>query len=196
MDRRSDAARRLCAWPGSNRGSGETGFPQSAGFLVCPPGEHLCYISTGKTLSQRSLPDHGTAVRARHLGAGRSGRGDPHCAVGEPCGRLRNIAISPDGDTALVSTDASDGQILADRDVSALVLLRNVRAFAQSKNKADLRIRVFGAIDLPKLDNVSGVAFGPGGGWAVVSTAGPGLIDLTYKRTRGTLVVITGLPDN
>src|SRR5690242_8768592 len=29
------------------------------------------------------------------------GLGDPHCAAGEPCGRLRNIALSPDGDTAL-----------------------------------------------------------------------------------------------
>src|SRR6476659_2526123 len=71
------------------------------------------------------------------------GVGDPHCSAGEPCGRLRNIAISPDGDTALVTTDASDVQTPAGRDVSALILLRNVRAFAQSKDKADLRIRVF-----------------------------------------------------
>jgi hypothetical protein len=124
------------------------------------------------------------------------GVGDPHCFTGEPCGRLRNIAISPDGDTALVTTDASDAQTLGGRDVSALVLLRNVRAFAQSRNKADLRIRVFRSTDLPQLDNVSGIAFGPGGGWAVVSTAGPGVIDLTYTRERGTLVTITGLPDN
>ena len=124
------------------------------------------------------------------------GLGDPHCPAGEPCGRLRNIAISPDGDTALVSTDPSDVQTLAGRDVSALVLLRNVRAFAQSKNPADLRIRVFRATDFPQLDNVSGLAFGPGGQWAVVSTAGPGVLDLSYQKIRGTLVVITGLPDN
>ena len=124
------------------------------------------------------------------------GVGDPHCPAGEPCGRLRNIAISPDGDTALVSTDASDASTPAARDVSALILLRNVRAFALSKNKADLRIRVFRATDFPQLDNVSGLAFGPGGDWAVVSTAGPGVIDLTYTKVRGTLVVITGLPGN
>ena len=96
------------------------------------------------------------------------GLGDPHCAAGEPCGRLRNLAISPDGDTALVTSDPSDG---TPRDVSALVLLRNVRAFAQSRNKADLRIRVFKATDVPQLDNVSGIAFGPDGRWAVVNTA-------------------------
>lgn len=124
------------------------------------------------------------------------GVGDPHCSAGEPCGRLRNIAISPDGDTALVTTDASDVQTPAGRDVSALILLRNVRAFAQSKDKADLRIRVFRSTDFPQLDNASGIAFGPGGGWAVVSTAGPGVIDLTYTKERGTLVTITGLPDN
>src|SRR5262249_18491949 len=124
------------------------------------------------------------------------GVGDPHCEAGEPCGRLRNLAISPDGDTALLTTDASDVQTDSERDVSVLVLLRNLRAFAQTKNKADLRIQLFKATEYPQLDNVSGVAFGPNGRWAVVSTAGPGVIDLTYTRTRGTVVVITGLPDN
>ena len=124
------------------------------------------------------------------------GLGDPHCPPGEPCGRLRNVAISPDGDTALVTTDASDAQAVADRDLSALILLRNLRAFAQSRNQADLRVRMFRATDFPQLDNVSGLAFGPDGRWAVVSTAGPGVLDLTSTRVRGTLVVITGLPDN
>jgi uncharacterized protein (TIGR03437 family) len=124
------------------------------------------------------------------------GLGDPHCPSGEPCGRLRNMAISPDGDTALVTTDASDAQTLAGRDVSVLILLRHVRAFARSRNAADLGIRLFRGTDFPQLDNVSGVAFGPDGRWAVVSTAGAGVIDLTYTKIRGTLVVITGLPDN
>jgi len=124
------------------------------------------------------------------------GLGDPHCPSGEPCGRLRNMAISPDGDTALVTTDASDMQTLAERDVSALILLRHVRAFAQSRDKADLGVRLFKGTDFPQLENVSGIAFGPDGRWAVVSTAGPGVIDLTYTKIRGTLVVITGLPDN
>jgi hypothetical protein len=63
------------------------------------------------------------------------GLGDPHCPPGEPCGWLRNIAISADGDTALVPTDASDAQTLAGRDESVLILVRNVRAFVQSKNR-------------------------------------------------------------
>ena len=61
------------------------------------------------------------------------GLGDPRCAPGGPCGRLRNIAISPDGDTALLTTDPSDGQTAAARDASALILLRNVRAFAGAR---------------------------------------------------------------
>lgn len=91
------------------------------------------------------------------------GLGDRHCPPGEPCGRLRNIAISADGDTALVSTDASDTQTLAGRDESVLILARNVNAFVQSKKPTDLRIRLFKASAYPQIDNVSGLAFGPGG---------------------------------
>ena len=124
------------------------------------------------------------------------GLGDPHCGPGEPCGRLRNLAISPDGDTALLTTDPSDVQTDAGRDVSVLVLLRNIRKFVQSKNKADLGIKLFKATEFPQLDNVSGLAFGPDGRWAVASTMGKGVIDLNYTTARGTLVPITGLPDN
>ena len=46
------------------------------------------------------------------------------------------------------------------------------------------------------MDNVSGLAFGPDGRWAVVNTGGPGPLDLTYTTLRGTIVIITGLPDN
>ena len=120
----------------------------------------------------------------------------PLCSPGEPCGNIRSIALSPDGDTALVSSDPSGIQPPGDRGVSTLFVLRNVRAFVRSKNPGDLRIRKFRATDHPQLDNVSGLAFGPDGRWAVVNTIGPGPIDLTYKSARGTLVTITGLPDN
>lgn len=112
------------------------------------------------------------------------------------CGGIRNVAMSPDGDTALVSSEPSDFQPPVQRTVSSLFLLRNVRAFARTKNPADLQIRKFSATDFPQLDNVSGVAFGPDGRWAVVNTRGPGYIDLSYTTLGGTVVVITGLPDN
>jgi hypothetical protein len=121
--------------------------------------------------------------------------GSPACEPNEPCGGVRNVALSPDGDTALVSSDSSDVQPPGVRGVSVLLLLRNVRTFVRSKNPSDLRMRVFRATEYPQLDNVSGLAFGPDGRWAVVSTMGPGPIDLTYKTARGTLVTITGLPD-
>ena len=112
------------------------------------------------------------------------------------CGGLRSVAISPDGDTALVSSDPNDAQPPAVRTTSSLFLLRNLRAFVRSRNVGDLRIRTFKATEFPQLDNVSALAFGPDGRWAVVSTRGPGYIDLTYTAVRGTVVVITGLPDN
>jgi uncharacterized protein (TIGR03437 family) len=124
------------------------------------------------------------------------GLGEPRCPSGDPCGRLRGVAISPDGDTALVTSDTSDVQTPAGRAVSALVLVRNLRAFVQSRNKADLRIRVFPATDFPQLDSVGGIAFGPDGQWGVVNTRGPGPTDLTDQEAKGTIVVITGLPDN
>jgi hypothetical protein len=115
------------------------------------------------------------------------------CAL---CGGLRSAVISPDGDTALVSSDPSDTQPPASRTTSTLFVLRNVRAFALSKNPADLQIRTFKSTDFPQLENVSGLAFGPDGHWAVVNTGGPGFLNLTYTTVRGAVVVITGLPDN
>jgi hypothetical protein len=115
------------------------------------------------------------------------------CAL---CGGLRSAVISPDGDTALVSSDPSDTQPPASRTTSTLFVLRNVRAFALSKNPADLQIRTFKSTDFPQLENVSGLAFGPDGRWAVVNTGGPGYLNLTYTTVRGAVVVITGLPDN
>ena len=64
------------------------------------------HTAAGKTISQRSVADHRSSVRARNFRAGRSWASAIRTApAGEPCGRLRNIAISPDGDTALVTTD-------------------------------------------------------------------------------------------
>ncbi len=51
-------------------------------------------------------------------------------------------------------------------------------------------------LQVPQLDNVSGLAFGPDGHWAVVNTRGPGYIDLTYTTLGSTVVVINALPDN
>ena len=56
-------------------------------------------------------------------------------------------------------------------------------------------MRAFSEIDVPQLHSVAGLAFGPDGRWAVVNTDGPGVIDGTYTRAKGTVVVITGLPD-
>ncbi|MBZ5620877.1 MAG: hypothetical protein LAQ69_19430 [Acidobacteriia bacterium] len=106
------------------------------------------------------------------------------------CGGLRNVVLSPDGDTALVTSDPHDNL------VSSLFLLRNIRAFARGKNPGDLQVHVFTDKDVPQLHSVSGLAFGPDGRWAVVNTAGPGQIDGSYKNPKGTVVVITGLPDN
>src|SRR5438105_3295459 len=44
----------------------------------------------------------------------------PLCQPSEPCGGIRNVVISPDGDTALVSTDPSDVQAPGQRGPSAL----------------------------------------------------------------------------
>jgi uncharacterized protein (TIGR03437 family) len=115
----------------------------------------------------------------------------PYC-VSTCSGALRNAALSPDGDTALVSTDTHTFGIYP----SALFLLRNIRAFARSKNPADLQISTFAEKDFLQLHSVSGLAFGPDGHWAVVNTDGPGPIDGTYRTAKGTIVVITGLPDN
>src|SRR4051812_20569142 len=100
----------------------------------------------------------------------------PLCQPNVTCGGIRNVVISPDGDTALVSTDPSDVQAPGQRGPSALFILRNLRAFVRSKNPADLKVRT---LQVPQLDNVSGLAFGPDGHWAVVNTRGPGYIDLT-----------------
>jgi len=116
------------------------------------------------------------------------GIGVPRCGLGEICGGLRSLAISPDGDTALVSSDASDLQSDS-RPASTLYLIRNLRAFVASKKASDLRIRSFSATDYPQLDNVSGIAFGPGGRWAVVNTIGPGAID---RWTRTNVSTING----
>jgi uncharacterized protein (TIGR03437 family) len=119
--------------------------------------------------------------------------GSNHPTCGFSCGGgggLRNAALSPDGDTALVSSDAHDDF------VSSLFLLQNVRAFARSKNLSDLQIRVFTEKDVPQLHSLSGLAFGPDGHWAVTNTDGPGVIDGSYRTPKGTIVVITGLPDN
>ena len=175
--------------------------PGRLDFLKAHDSSYALLANTSATFQSKSFPNElllitglpFAPVVSAHVDLG---LGDPHCPSGEPCGRLRNLAISPDGDTALLTTDPSGTQTSSGRDVSILVLLRNVRAFTQSKNKTDLRIRLFKATDFPQLDNVSGVAFGPDGKWAVVNTAGPGVIDLTYVRARGTLVVISGLPDN
>jgi gluconolactonase len=40
------------------------------------------------------------------------------------------------------------------------------------------------------------LAFGPDGQWGVVNTRGAGVTDLTDTQAKGTIVVITGLPDN
>jgi hypothetical protein len=108
------------------------------------------------------------------------------------CAGIRSLALSPDGDTALATSDPDDNHI----NISTLFLLRNIRAFVKSRNPADLKIRTFRATEFPDLENVSGLAFGPDGTWAVANTIGRGPIDLTYQTARGTVIVITGLPDN
>ena len=129
------------------------------------------------------LPSNPTiSARIDLLGANK-----PKCPA--TCGGLRNVVLSPDGDTALLSSDPHDNMI------STLFLLRNIRAFARSKDPADLQVQAFTEKDFPQLDNVSGLAFGPDGRWAVVNTAGPSPIDGSYLTTKGTVVVITGLPD-
>ena len=128
------------------------------------------------------LPSNPTiSARIDLLGANK-----PRCPA--TCGGLRNVVLSPDGDTALVSSDPHDNMI------STLFLLRNIKVFARSKDPADLQVRAFIEKDFPQLDNVSGLAFGPDGRWAVVNTAGPSPIDGSYISTKGTVVVITGLP--
>lgn len=113
------------------------------------------------------------------------------------CGGIRNVAISPDGDTALLSSEPSVTYTsTAPRTESILFLLRNLRVFARTKDPGDLTIRRLTASEFPQLDNVAGIAFGPDGHWAVVNTYGPGYIDISHTTERGTLVVITGLPDN
>lgn len=109
------------------------------------------------------------------------------------CGGLRSVVISPDGDTALVSSEPTS---VIPRTVSALFLLRNLRAFVRTKNPADLRIQTFKATDYPDLDNVAGLAFGPDGRWAVVNSVSPAYDDLTFTAPSGRVTVITGLPDN
>ena len=106
-------------------------------------------------------------------------------------GLLRNAVLSPDGDTAMVSTDSHNFGL-----PSVLYVLGNIRAFARSKNPNDLQVRAFSEVDFPQLHTVSGLAFGPDGHWAVVNTDGPGEVDGLYKTAKGTIVVITGLPDN
>jgi hypothetical protein len=86
------------------------------------------------------------------------------------CGGIRNVAISPDGDTALLSSEPSVTYTsTAPRAESILFLLRNLRAFAHSKDPGDLSIRRLKASEFPQLDNVAGIAFGPDGQWAVVT---------------------------
>jgi hypothetical protein len=80
------------------------------------------------------------------------GSAKPSC-----CGGLRNVVLSPDGDTALVASDPQDNF------PSALFLLRNVRAFARSKKAEDLRVRAFSEKDVPQLHTVAGLAFGSDG---------------------------------
>jgi hypothetical protein len=116
------------------------------------------------------------------------GANKPSCP-GMCIGGIRNVVLSPDGDTALVSSDPHDNL------VSSLFVLRNVKAFVHSKDPADLRVRAFTEKNFPQLDNVSGLAFGPDGRWAVVNTDGPSPIDGSYKTPKGTVVVITGLPE-
>jgi len=107
------------------------------------------------------------------------------------CAGLRNLALSPDGDTALATSDPDDD------NVSILFLFRHVRTFVTSHNPADLAIRTFRATEFPDLEHVSGLAFGPDGTWAVANTIGPGAVNnLSYEVPRGTVVLITGLPDN
>src|SRR5437764_1371634 len=53
------------------------------------------------------------------------GSNRPKCP--NTCGGLRNVVLSPDGDTALVSSDPHDNMI------STLFLLRNIKVFARSK---------------------------------------------------------------
>ncbi len=79
----------------------------------------------------------------------------PNCA-GCTAGGLRNAALSPDGDTALVSTDPHDGS------VSSLYVLRNIRAFARSKNPDDLQIRTFSDPNFPQLHSLVWAGFRPG----------------------------------
>jgi uncharacterized protein (TIGR03437 family) len=111
------------------------------------------------------------------------------------CGGLRSVVISPDGDTALVSTEpTSANQVNATR--SALFVLRNLRAFLRTRNPDDLQIRTFSGTDYPALDNVAGLAFGPDGRWAVVNSVSPAYDDLTYTALSGRVTVITGLPEN
>src|SRR5262249_44247586 len=108
-----------------------------------------------------------------------------------PCAGIRNLALSPDGDTALATT------VDDDFSVSTLFLFRKIRAFVQSRNPADLQIRTFRATEFPDLTNICGLAFGPDGTWAVANSGGRGpLNNTTYQTTRGVVFVITGLPDN
>ena len=113
------------------------------------------------------------------------------------CGGLRSVAISPDGDTALVTSDpTSVNNPAATRTSSALFVVRNLRTFVKTKNPDDLRITTFKASEYPDLDNVAGLAFGPDGRWAVANSVSQAYDDGTYTAESGRVIVITGLPDN
>ena len=112
------------------------------------------------------------------------------------CGGLRSVTISPDGDTALVTSDpTSVNNPPATRTASILFVLRNLRAFVESKNPDDLRITTFKAFENENLDNVAGLAFGPDGHWAVANSVSKDYDDGTYTAESGRLITITGLPD-
>jgi uncharacterized protein (TIGR03437 family) len=116
------------------------------------------------------------------------GHTTPRCPSPElTCGGIRSVVLSPGGDTALAASDPDD------LDPSTLYILSNVRAFVRSRNAADLRIRTIHATEAPQIEELSGLAFGPDGKWAVAHSRYP--IDLNYQREGGSVVVITGLPD-
>lgn len=101
---------------------------------------------------------------------------------------VASIVLSPDGDTALAASVP-----VPFFEPSSLAVLGNIKAFVESRDPDDLQITVFTSEDMPQLANVTSLAYGPDGRWAVMGSNGPGPFDPSARNAR--LYVVTGLPD-